>query len=250
MDGLRAFNVTLERRVAARTRELEARHRELEQSRRRFAQAFRAGPVVACLTTLGDGHLLEVNDAFTEHTSYTPEEAVGRSYRELQLWSSSDDQAKLRQLGEVPFRNRELSLRTRHGEVRTVVLSRASIDLDGEQVQLKQFYDITARKQNETQLMNALQRVMSDTSWFAQKVLEELAQVRIGEREPTAEVALSRREREVLERLARGAGNAQIANELAISVQTVRNYISSLYSKLGLHSRAEAVVWARERGIT
>jgi DNA-binding NarL/FixJ family response regulator len=53
----------------------------------------------------------------------------------------------------------------------------------------------------------------------------------------------------VLGRVAQGAGNEQIARELGIATQTVRNYISTLYDKLGVRSRAEAIVWARERGI-
>jgi len=91
--------------------------------------------------------------------------------------------------------------------------------------------------------------VMSDTSWFAQKVMQELAEVRIGDKDPGPTIELSRREREVLERLARGASNDAIAAELGIATQTIRNYISTIYDKLGVNSRAEAIVWARERGI-
>ncbi len=97
--------------------------------------------------------------------------------------------------------------------------------------------------------MAALQRVMADTSWFAQKVMEELAEVRVGGEIPGPRVDLSKREREVLERLARGMNNEQIGAELGIVTQTVRNYISTVYDKLGVNSRAEAIVWARERGI-
>lgn len=45
------------------------------------------------------------------------------------------------------------------------------------------------------------------------------------------------------------ASNNAIAHELGLATQPVRNYISNLYDKLGVHTRAEAVVWARERGI-
>lgn len=174
---------------------------------------------------------------------------VGRSYKVLGMWSSPKDLAKLARLGEENFRNQELTLRTKAGEKRDILLSREIIDLDGERVNLKQFYDITKRKETETHLLDALQRVMSNTSWFAQKVMEELAQVRIGSLEPNPGIALSKREREVLEQLVRGAGNDAIAAELGIATQTVRNYISTIYTKLGVGFRAEAIVWARERGI-
>ena len=58
----------------------------------------------------------------------------------------------------------------------------------------------------------------------------------------------SPREREVLGLLSEGLDNAQIAVRLDISEKTVRNHVSSVYDKLGVWSRAQAVVFARERG--
>jgi DNA-binding NarL/FixJ family response regulator len=60
---------------------------------------------------------------------------------------------------------------------------------------------------------------------------------------------LTDREREVLEELAQGAGNATIANRLGISLKTVRNHVSSILSKLMVVDRAEAIVRAREAGL-
>ncbi|MGZ7032626.1 MAG: response regulator transcription factor [Thermoanaerobaculia bacterium] len=45
-----------------------------------------------------------------------------------------------------------------------------------------------------------------------------------------------------------GLGNAQIAERLAISEKTVRNHISSVYDKLGVWTRAQAMVFARDHG--
>ena len=79
--------------------------------------------------------------------------------------------------------------------------------------------------------------------------MERLANLKAGA-DNAAELAdLTDREREVLTLLAQGLDNAQITARLGISKATVRNYVSSIYSKLGLNSRAEAVVWACERGV-
>jgi DNA-binding NarL/FixJ family response regulator len=59
---------------------------------------------------------------------------------------------------------------------------------------------------------------------------------------------LTDREREVLEEIARGAGNAAIASRLGISVKTVRNHVSTVLGKLMVVDRAEAIVRAREAG--
>jgi len=59
--------------------------------------------------------------------------------------------------------------------------------------------------------------------------------------------ALSPREREVLALICEGLGNAQIAERLGISEKTVRNHVSNLFDKLGVWTRAQAIVFARDR---
>jgi DNA-binding NarL/FixJ family response regulator len=61
--------------------------------------------------------------------------------------------------------------------------------------------------------------------------------------------ALSSRERDILELLAAGRANAAIADALALSEKTIRNNISSIFAKLNVTDRAEAIVKAREAGI-
>ena len=62
--------------------------------------------------------------------------------------------------------------------------------------------------------------------------------------------ALSRRERETLALLAVGLSNAEIAERLGISEKTVRNHLSRLFDKLGVWSRAQAIVFARDHGFS
>ncbi len=59
---------------------------------------------------------------------------------------------------------------------------------------------------------------------------------------------LTGREREILELIARGLANPDIARQLAISPHTLRNHITSIFDKIGAGTRAEAIVRARDAG--
>src|SRR5205807_2621761 len=77
---------------------------------------------------------------------------------------------------------------------------------------------------------------------------ESLACVPAGEPTKTQPLPepLSGREREVLQLLARGASNLEIAQELVIAIDTVKRHVSHIFSKLGVKNRLQAVKHARE----
>ena len=60
---------------------------------------------------------------------------------------------------------------------------------------------------------------------------------------------LTAREREILDLVARGRSNAQIAEQLVLSTKTVRNHVSSVFTKIQVVDRAQAIVKARKAGI-
>jgi DNA-binding NarL/FixJ family response regulator len=60
---------------------------------------------------------------------------------------------------------------------------------------------------------------------------------------------LTERERELLNLIAQGVNNNQIAETLVLSPKTVRNHISSIFSKLQVAGRAEAIIKARDAGL-
>lgn len=60
---------------------------------------------------------------------------------------------------------------------------------------------------------------------------------------------LTEREREILQWIARGSTNHDIARQLALSVKTVNNYVSNIFSKLQVADRAQAIIRARDAGL-
>ena len=60
---------------------------------------------------------------------------------------------------------------------------------------------------------------------------------------------LSEREREILALIGAGRSNAEIADELVISMATVKTHVRHVFAKLDLRDRAQAVVAARDAGL-
>ncbi len=80
----------------------------------------------------------------------------------------------------------------------------------------------------------------------ARRLLDRFTQV---SRTPATEGGLSSREVEVLELMAKGAGNKEIASALVIGESTVKAHIIHIFNKLGVKGRTEAVADAVKRGI-
>ncbi|MEV7008048.1 response regulator transcription factor [Streptosporangium sp. NPDC051022] len=67
--------------------------------------------------------------------------------------------------------------------------------------------------------------------------------------EPTVVTGLSRRETEVMELIATGCSNGQIAQHLFLSEKTVKNHVNRIYAKLGADSRVAAIgLWRGRTG--
>lgn len=220
----------------------EASQTALKHSEERFAKAFKLAPVAAMLSV--DGTLMDVNTAFEEVTGYHAAEVLGKSLRTLRLWEEP--------VREEACRHLERKLRTKSGGVLDTLLFAEPITLDDQPGLLSMFHDITLRKQTEAELLSAIDAVMQDASWFGRSVVERLLRARRGatSEAPSVELGdLTARERQVLELISEGQRNEEIALSLGLSKNTVRNYVASLYAKIGVQGRAEAVIWARERGV-
>ena len=224
----------------------------LRQSEERFSKAFQLAPVAASISLLEDLRILNINEAFQKATGYGFDEALGHTSAELNLWVGEAERREVKAaLREGRgYRDVELKLRTKSGEVCNVLVSAEVLTINDQACILSMFQDITERKRNEAELIEAIQIVMKDTSWFSHSIVEKLAQLKAGARPSTARLDdLTKRERQVLELLCKGWKNEQIAAELGVAKNTARNYVASIYEKIGVSTRVDAVNWARERGI-
>ena len=96
-------------------------------------------------------------------------------------------------------------------------------------------------------IVKAIYAVHKGSVWFSQAISNKVMEWQFSKPQ-LAQIKLSKRELDLLRLIAKGCNNTLIARELNLSGQTVRNYISTLYDKLSLHTRAEVVIWARENG--
>lgn len=78
-----------------------------------------------------------------------------------------------------------------------------------------------------------------------QRRLHDLARLRMAERTPR----LSPRELEIMELVAAGMGNRQIAGELSIELSTVKNHVHNIFEKLGVNDRVSAAHRLRRHGL-
>jgi DNA-binding NarL/FixJ family response regulator len=106
----------------------------------------------------------------------------------------------------------------------------------------------------EDQLMAAIRVVAAGGSLFAPSVTRRLIQRFAEDRAPARAIGaaldeLTERERDVLELIARGLSNGEIAERLVVSEHTTKSHVSSILRKLGLRDRVQAVVLAYESGL-
>ena len=227
----------------------------LRQSEQRFAKSFQFSPVPLVIFTLNGFKCVEANNAFEIMTGYAQQTVVGRNLANLRLWVDKNVQhyiaRAIKETGGVPAV--DLQLRTKDESVIDCLVSAEAVTINDEPCVLCAMQNITDRKRSETELIKAIEAVMTDTSWFAQTIVEKLAALRQSSRLQSFSADLedlTDREREVLGLICEGQSNSEMSAVLKLSSNTIRNHVSSLYGKIGVKRRSAAVIWARERGIT
>ncbi|KAE9647965.1 helix-turn-helix transcriptional regulator [Pseudomonas sp. PB106] len=237
--------------------DMEMRHKAevaLRQSEERFAKAFRLTPVPILICSADTQQVIDVNQAFLETLAYDSEEVSGKTVTQLDFISDNGARARLLTALENSGRvNRvDVQVRKKDGDVLECALSADTVNIQDTPCYLLVLMDITERKRTELELVAAIEEVMKDASWFSRTLIEKLANVKKVNSPQLPSVSftdLTTRERDVLGLICEGLADKEIAARLKLALNTVRNHVATVYSKLDVHSRSEAIVWARERGL-
>jgi DNA-binding NarL/FixJ family response regulator len=105
------------------------------------------------------------------------------------------------------------------------------------------------------EMLLAIRAVASGEAIFSPAIAERMVSFFNSAHPTTANAAnaafpeLTEREREVLSLMAQGLNNGEISAKLVLSSSTVRNYVSSIFNKLQVADRAQAIVKARDAGL-
>ncbi len=101
------------------------------------------------------------------------------------------------------------------------------------------------------QLIESIVGTASGNNYIDPKITGKLLNNIVQQRQQPApsHIQLTEREREILQRMARGLSNADIARELYLSEGTVRNYTSAIFARLGVSDRTQAVIVALRYGL-
>jgi PAS domain S-box-containing protein len=125
----------------------------VSDSEARFVRIFQASPIALGMSTLADGRILDVNEAWGEIFGYRREEAIGRNNAELGI--SVDLKARSAAIERLQrdgmFRNMEARVRHKTGEELDLLVSAVIIDLGPDKVALSACLDITDQKKAEAE---------------------------------------------------------------------------------------------------
>lgn len=225
------------------------------RSEERFAHAFQLAPLPMAFVGPEGASLDGINDAFAETFGYDGPDADGGPGASVRaVWQRLEAiPALAREMRKADrVRGIEARIADRAGVEHDYIVSAATIVIGEVRCALYALLDVTPRKRSEAELVEAIDAVMADASWFSRGVIERLASLRtapLGPQRPGGLEQITAREREVLSHVGRGATDAEISRELGLSPNTVRNHVAALYRKLGLNRRSALVVFARERAL-
>lgn len=129
---------------------------ELLQSEEKFSKAFNGIPIMMTLATVNEGRYIDCNEALCLKIGYTREEIIGRSSKELNLFTDLDFRKRpghvKRLIRDGKIENLAIDIRTKSGEVLNCLFWSQLIHLDGETCHITGLVDVTEQKHLEKEI--------------------------------------------------------------------------------------------------
>lgn len=106
-----------------------------------------------------------------------------------------------------------------------------------------------SKRDTPERILRAVQEIgMGAADWVSPCISQRLMQIQ-RQASSLSQLHLTDREMDTLQVLSEGATNGEIANRLCVSIGTVKNHLTSIYEKLDVDSRAEAIVWMHKNHV-
>ncbi|GAB6058415.1 PAS domain S-box protein [Desulfonatronum parangueonense] len=141
---------------------------ERKHSEEHFAKAFGASPAPLVISEIETGRFIDVNDRWVEMLGYTREEQIGRTSKEIGIWSDPDVRDRL--IGKIKgqgfFKDEPIRFLNKSGENRFALWSAEVITLEGRDVLLSLLLDETDRRQAEAALASRSQKFLIALTGF------------------------------------------------------------------------------------
>ncbi len=133
---------------------------ELQEQKEKFSAAFTINPDPIAITEIGTGTIIEANPAFSQLFEYTPDELIGKTTTDLNLWVDEKERESIvssLQSGRDVI-DREIRFRTRSGKVGHSLFSARIIMIGGKEYLFTRIRDISERKRIEEALHESEER--------------------------------------------------------------------------------------------
>ena len=146
----------------------------LRESEEQFRKVFHSSPVAICITTLADGRLLDANYAYWDLTGYDPNNSIGRTAEELDMWDVPQER---REFVEKLKQKRSLYEPDDHfyhsdGSLKQVISFYELIQIRNEDCVLAMFYDMSTQRSTTQALQQSEARIRALLEAMPDMILE------------------------------------------------------------------------------
>lgn len=217
------------------------------QAEQRFELAVRVNPVPTLVIRKRDLHIVDASESLFNFVELSDDDICDKPLKDIKLLDKL--KAELSELKEEDaLEDTELILSINTKREAYVIVKADPILIKKEAYLYVTLLDITLRKHAELKMREAIRNTLGSASSLSKSIIEQLTLLE----SPISskKVNLTKREEQIIRLVARGWSNSKITSELTVAPTTLRNHIANIYKKLGVHTRVEAVVWARQQGFT